>query len=63
MLLRAKQVSFLTGYSDTQSRRFIEKIKALNKLVYEEPMIAIEYFCNYFSLDITRTEKKLSITK
>jgi hypothetical protein len=61
MLLRAKQIAYLTGYSETQARRFITKIKEINKLNYDEPMVSVEFFCNYFQVSLEYAEKKLKV--
>lgn len=63
MLLRAKQIEHITGYSETQSRRFIKRIKEKNNLQYREAAVSIAHLCTYFSIDEEKTIMRLKNAK
>ena len=63
MLLRAKEIAYVTGYSETQSRRFIKRIKEKNHSEYKEAAVCITHLCREFNMDEEQVYKRLKVRK
>jgi hypothetical protein len=59
LLLRAKEIKYITGYSETHCRRFMKRIKEKYNIEHKEAAIPITAFCKFFSLEEEQVFRRL----
>ncbi len=61
LLIRAKQLAYLIGFSEAHAHKIIHKLKKENNLSYKETAISIELVCKYYNIPIEQAQKRLGI--
>jgi hypothetical protein len=63
LLLRAKQIKIITGYSETHCRRFMKRIKEKYNIEHKEAAIPLPFLCDYFNISEEMVIKRLNLKK